>query len=82
MAESYYVERLELATTRILRLEEALKNIRDDGAECGGAFCAAIATKALEQQAPRPASSSLEQGGISDRLANFDDYGDRIRDRS
>ena len=24
----------------------------------------------------------LEQGGISDRLSNFDDWGDRIRDRS
>lgn len=26
--------------------------------------------------------SALEQGGISDRLSNFDDWGNRIRDRS
>jgi hypothetical protein len=26
--------------------------------------------------------SCMEQGGISDRLSNFDDWGDRIRDRS
>lgn len=26
--------------------------------------------------------SALEQGGISDRLSNFDEWGDRIRDRS
>jgi len=25
---------------------------------------------------------AFEQGGISDRLSNFDDYGNRIRDRS
>lgn len=31
-------------------------------------------------QAPSP--TYLEQGDVSDRLANFDDYGNRIRDRS
>lgn len=29
-----------------------------------------------------PIGGGLEQGGISDRLSNFDEYGDRIRDRS
>ena len=32
-----------------------------------------------EYNPPRP--SSMEQGGISDRLSNFDEWGDRIRDR-
>jgi hypothetical protein len=31
---------------------------------------------------PKPQVLSLEQGSISDRLSNFDDWGDRIRDRS
>ena len=31
--------------------------------------------------APQTTTLSLDQGGISDRLSNFGDFGDRIRDR-
>lgn len=34
-----------------------------------------------EQKAP-PSSGGMDQGGISDRLGNFDDWGNRIKDRS
>lgn len=41
---------------------------------------AAVLDKAIIFSAPAP--SSLEQGCVSDRLSNFDDWGNRIRDRS
>lgn len=40
------------------------------------------ARDAFEQQERAAKPSSLDQGGISDRLSNFDAYGNRIRDPS
>lgn len=75
------------ARNELGRLRAALREIADlNDVRCDEA--PTIARRALgfddEQTpaAPTTGGGSMEQGGISDRLSNFDEWGDRNRERS